>query len=128
LTNIWSSFRLWLFQRRLQRFLYLQWDRLSGFDEKAEGWSFYLLARAFEDGIVMPKDAPIAFRLLLRSAQAGLPLGQICAGLAYLTGTGTPVDKMAAQVWWQAAAAQGDPGARVLAGIQEVESDVQDAD
>jgi len=66
----------------------------------------------------MPNDAVLAFRLYLRSAQAGLPLGQICTGLAYLNGKGTPMDLVAAKGWWQAAAAQGNPGGEVLVGIQ----------
>lgn len=74
--------------------------------------------RAFADGTEMPGDATIAFRLYLRSAQAGLPLGQICAGLAYRTGTGTPMDLIAAQAWWLVAADQGDPGGEALVGIQ----------
>jgi len=106
------------FQRRLLKFLDLPLERSPGGDAKATAWSWYLLAGAFEDGTEIPEDTALAFRCYLRSAQAGLPIGQICTGLAYFNGTGTPVDLVAAQAWWQAAADQGDPGGEVLVGIQ----------
>jgi len=106
-------FRRWLFQRRLRRFLDLPLERSPGGGSIEAGWSWYLLAKAFDAGNGPARDASMTFRLYLRSAQAGLPLGQICAGLAYRTGTGTTEDPVAAQAWWQAAADQGDPGAEV---------------
>ena len=57
-------------------------------------------AKAYEDRTPMPKDATLALRCYLRSALAGHPLGQVCAGLAYNTGTGSTADRMAAQAWW----------------------------
>jgi TPR repeat protein len=112
------SLRRWLFKRRLQKLLDLPLERFTGGDAAGAGWAFHFLARTLEDGSTVPKDTALAFRCRLRSAQAGLPLGQICAGLAYLTGTGTTMDLVAAQAWLQAAAVQGDPGAVILVGIQ----------
>lgn len=112
--TLFDFLRRWIFRRRLRKFLDLPMDRFPGGDVAGTAWAFYLLARGFEVRTPMPKDTALAFRLYLRSAQAGLPLGQICAGLAYRTGAGTPMDLVVAQAWWQVAADQGDPGGEVL--------------
>jgi len=109
----------WLQLRRMRKLLDLPLDRFPSGDAPGAAWSWYLLARSFDNRTGMRKDAVMAFRCYLRSAQAGLAVGQICARLAYRTGTGTPMDLVAAKVWWQAAAAQGDPGGEVLLEIQD---------
>jgi len=112
--GVMYSLRGWLFRRRLRKFLDMPLKGFPGSDAIGTAWSWYHLARTIESGNCPAKDSVLAFKFYLRSAQAGLPLGQICAGLAYRTGTGTPMDLVAAQGWWQAAATQGDPGGEVL--------------
>ena len=72
---------------------HLPLEGFPGGDATEAAWSWYLLAKAFEDGTPLPKDIALAFRLYRRSTQAGLPLAHICTGFAYRTGTGTPVDE-----------------------------------
>ena len=119
--NILRPLRKWILRRRLRKLLDLPLEGIPGGDATGSAWSWYLLGKAFEDRTPISKDTALAFRLHLRSAQAGLPLGQICAGLAYRTGTGTSMDLVAAHAWWQAAADQGDPGGELLVGIQDEE-------
>ena len=66
------------------------------------------LANALRAGQGVAVDKPRAFVLLVRAAEAGIPVAQSLVGLCYVTGDGVAVDPIEGCKWFLLAAEQGD--------------------
>jgi hypothetical protein len=73
--------------------------------------ALFLIAKLHFDGTGFPKSEAKAFSLYLRSAQLSHRIATISVASLYELGRGTPVNKKAAQFWYEKAASLGESGA-----------------
>ena len=83
--------------------LALKWFKAAADQGNAEG-QFFLGAMY----LLPAKDIPQGLKWLRLSAQQGMPDAQLLLGMAYLKGRDAPHDLVAADMWLELAATQGD--------------------
>jgi hypothetical protein len=67
----------------------------------------YKLAKMYEEGLEVPRDAKEAAKWYLKAAENGNPKAQYKMGALYTLGKGVPKDRVEATKWFGRAAQQG---------------------
>jgi hypothetical protein len=83
----------------------------------AEAREQYRLAYQYYSGTGVPRDYPRAIDLARRAAQGGYAPAAFLLGHIYENGLSVKPDLAEARIWYEQAAASGDPAARFNAGV-----------
>lgn len=83
-----------------------RWYKLAA--EQKHAVAQMALSRLHYNGIGVPKNREMVFRLVQQSAKSGLYDAQRSLGFCYYVGIGTPADREQGVYWFKAAARNGD--------------------
>lgn len=96
---------------------HLLWRPWRSAPTTVDPWVAYSQGRDYDNPRWSRRNALAAFQCYLAAAQAadGLPVAATMVGLAYRSGDGVLLDKVASRAWLERAAKdEGDPGATIL--------------
>ncbi len=83
--------------------------------ERGDAEAQYRIGLAYDEGVLVPRDAFLAARWLRRAAEQGHPAAASRLGTLYFTGRGLPRDLALALAWYRRGAEAGD--AEGMAGL-----------